>query len=319
MMYKTMTLELIQEQPGLYERLRTSKRLLPAMDAYAIELKSSHEAWKARLAQARPGSDPLQASGEAMELAIEELRGRLSSAVGERRNLATDLARRGDDLPQATHAGRVSAGARPIPAAHVRPAAPILPGGSTACRHPRRFPPASTAAPPGPASATVPPPPVRSTARPCVAKRRRAGAASRQCPPMPFRPRPATARRVSRSRPGGGGSLRRKAPIGGAGNARRRKPTMEGTDTNHTAATRLRARKPRPATSSPPSARCKQHRARAAARHAGRTAGARPLRRLRGGRPVASSPTRSPADTRTPAGRPSARSSKSLLTPEEYD
>ena len=60
MQYKTIALELIQEQPELYEQLRSSKRLLPAMDAYAIELKASHEAWKDRLSQARPGSDPSQ-------------------------------------------------------------------------------------------------------------------------------------------------------------------------------------------------------------------------------------------------------------------
>ena len=49
MQYKTIALELIQEQPELYERLRSSKRLLPAMDAYAIDLKAGHEAWMDRL------------------------------------------------------------------------------------------------------------------------------------------------------------------------------------------------------------------------------------------------------------------------------
>ena len=80
MNYKTITLGLIQEQPDLYERLRSSKRLLPAMDAYAIELKASHEDWKDRLSQARPGSDPSQVSSEAMELAIEQMQSRLSCA-----------------------------------------------------------------------------------------------------------------------------------------------------------------------------------------------------------------------------------------------
>ena len=37
MLYKTITLELLQEQPELYEQLRSSKRLLPAMDAYASD------------------------------------------------------------------------------------------------------------------------------------------------------------------------------------------------------------------------------------------------------------------------------------------
>ena len=79
MQYKTIALELIREQPVLYEQLRSSKRLLPAMDAYAIELKASHEAWKEQLGQARPVSDPSQIASEAMELAVQELIDRLSS------------------------------------------------------------------------------------------------------------------------------------------------------------------------------------------------------------------------------------------------
>jgi len=45
MQYKTIALELLQEQPGFYERLRSGKLLLTAMDAYAIDLKASHETW----------------------------------------------------------------------------------------------------------------------------------------------------------------------------------------------------------------------------------------------------------------------------------
>jgi hypothetical protein len=94
MQYKTIALGLIQEQPALYERLRSSKRLLPTMDAYAIELKASHEAWKDQLGQARPGSDPGQTASEAMELAIKELQGRLSSEspVDETEPLSLDAA-----------------------------------------------------------------------------------------------------------------------------------------------------------------------------------------------------------------------------------
>jgi hypothetical protein len=79
MQYKTIILELIQEQPGLYEQLRSSKRLLPAIDVYAIELRDSHELWKERLVQANPISDPRQVASEAMELAIEEIQHRLRS------------------------------------------------------------------------------------------------------------------------------------------------------------------------------------------------------------------------------------------------
>ena len=72
--YKTIALELIQEQPELYERLRSRKLLMPTMDAYAIDLKAGHEAWKEQLLQARPGGDPSQIASEALELAIEDLR-----------------------------------------------------------------------------------------------------------------------------------------------------------------------------------------------------------------------------------------------------
>lgn len=78
--YKTIALEMIHDQPELYERLRSSKRLLPAMDAYAIDLKGRHEHWKAQLGRRHPGSDPRQVAAEALELAIEDLRRRLRSA-----------------------------------------------------------------------------------------------------------------------------------------------------------------------------------------------------------------------------------------------
>ena len=74
MQYKTIALELIRERPELYERLRSSKRLLPAMDAYAIELKQNCEAWQESLRQANPHTDPSQRAGEALEMAVQELR-----------------------------------------------------------------------------------------------------------------------------------------------------------------------------------------------------------------------------------------------------
>jgi hypothetical protein len=79
MQYKTIALELIRERPMLYEQLRSSKRLLPAMDAYAIDLKTIHETWKERLASIRPASDPSQIASEALELAVMNLRDRLPS------------------------------------------------------------------------------------------------------------------------------------------------------------------------------------------------------------------------------------------------
>ena len=94
MQYKTITMELIQEQPELYEQLRSSKRLLPAIDAYATELKDSHEAWKDQLGRANPNSDPRQVASEAMELAIQDLQRRLpcASPMDEAEPLSLDAA-----------------------------------------------------------------------------------------------------------------------------------------------------------------------------------------------------------------------------------
>jgi hypothetical protein len=80
MQYKTITMELLQEQPELYGQLLSGKRLLPAIDAYAVLLRTSHELWKERIGRANPNSDPRQIAAEALELAIQELRDRLPSA-----------------------------------------------------------------------------------------------------------------------------------------------------------------------------------------------------------------------------------------------
>ncbi len=80
MHYKTIVLELIQDRPSLYEQLRTSKRLLPSMECYAIDLRDNHLAWQATLLMQRPGSDPSLIASEAMERAIAELTQRLPSA-----------------------------------------------------------------------------------------------------------------------------------------------------------------------------------------------------------------------------------------------
>ena len=80
MQYKTIVLELLQQNPPLYDRLRRSKTLLPALDFYAKGLKASHEAQKILLAQARPESDPSQIASEAMEIAVKELEDSLRAA-----------------------------------------------------------------------------------------------------------------------------------------------------------------------------------------------------------------------------------------------
>jgi hypothetical protein len=79
MQYKTIILELLEQRPQIHEELRRSRKLLPALELYARELKDSHEAWKERLLQAKPESDPSQIATGAMELALKEMEDRLPS------------------------------------------------------------------------------------------------------------------------------------------------------------------------------------------------------------------------------------------------
>jgi len=80
MQYKTIVHELLQQQTELHEHLRLTRRLLPTIESCARELKASHQTWQETLSQAKPGSDPSQISSEAMEMAMQELEGRLSAA-----------------------------------------------------------------------------------------------------------------------------------------------------------------------------------------------------------------------------------------------
>ena len=77
MQYKTIILELLEQRPQMHEELRKDRKLLPALELYSKELKTSHESWKERLAQAKPGSDPSQIASEALELALKDLEDRL--------------------------------------------------------------------------------------------------------------------------------------------------------------------------------------------------------------------------------------------------
>ena len=73
MLYKTILLELLQQNPTLYNQLRTKRILMPTLDLYARELKTSHEAWTHCLHQAMPGRNQNQIASEALEIALWEL------------------------------------------------------------------------------------------------------------------------------------------------------------------------------------------------------------------------------------------------------
>lgn len=79
MQYKTIVHELLQQRTELHEHLRLTRRLLPTIEAYAKDLKASHDEWKETLSEARPGSDPIQISSEAMEMAVQEMEDRLQN------------------------------------------------------------------------------------------------------------------------------------------------------------------------------------------------------------------------------------------------
>ena len=65
MLYKTIILELLQQQPEIYDQLRRSKKLLATLNLYSSQLKARHETWKQRMAETRPHSDANQIASEA--------------------------------------------------------------------------------------------------------------------------------------------------------------------------------------------------------------------------------------------------------------
>jgi len=79
MQYKTIVLQLLEQHPEIYDRLRRQRQVLPTMEHYARELRSLHLAWQETLTQATPGSDPSQITSEALELALKDLEDRLQS------------------------------------------------------------------------------------------------------------------------------------------------------------------------------------------------------------------------------------------------
>ena len=91
MQYKSIIHELLQQRPQMHDQLRKSRKLLPTLEHYARELKTSHEAWKEMLLQLRPGSDRSQIASEAMEIALKEMEDRLPSESPRDGNQATVL------------------------------------------------------------------------------------------------------------------------------------------------------------------------------------------------------------------------------------
>ena len=68
MLYKTITLELLESHPTLHRHLRLSRKLMSEMERYASDLRSLHQR------QLDAGMD----SSEAMEHAIHEIEMRIA-------------------------------------------------------------------------------------------------------------------------------------------------------------------------------------------------------------------------------------------------
>jgi chromosome segregation ATPase len=73
MQYKTIVLELLQQFPEMYDRLRETRTLLSTLEQRAEELKNSHEDWKQKLTEASPNYSEPQIASAAMEIALTEL------------------------------------------------------------------------------------------------------------------------------------------------------------------------------------------------------------------------------------------------------
>ncbi|HVS34107.1 MAG TPA: hypothetical protein VMS17_00915 [Gemmataceae bacterium] len=73
MQYKTICLHMIQDRPEMYDRLLKQRTLLPTLERFARQLRSSHLNWKERLSNAKPGSSDSQIASEALELALRQL------------------------------------------------------------------------------------------------------------------------------------------------------------------------------------------------------------------------------------------------------
>jgi hypothetical protein len=86
MLYKTICRQVIQDHPQLYDQLLTKRNLLPTLDRYASQLRTSHVTWMDILAKKRPGSGEGQIASAAMEFALKELEEGLPSAYPQDEN-----------------------------------------------------------------------------------------------------------------------------------------------------------------------------------------------------------------------------------------
>lgn len=81
MQYKTIVLELIQQNREVHKQLRKTRMLRQALDYYATELKMNHELWMEFLSHRRPGKSHYQIASESLEIALKDLETTLASSL----------------------------------------------------------------------------------------------------------------------------------------------------------------------------------------------------------------------------------------------
>jgi len=91
MMYKTICLQMIQDHPEMYDQLLSQRILLPTLERYTHQLRTSHQSWMDNLATRRPGSSASQIANEALEFALKEMEDRFSSASPAEESVAGTL------------------------------------------------------------------------------------------------------------------------------------------------------------------------------------------------------------------------------------
>ena len=72
MQYKTIILELIQQNEPLHDRLRSNRSLLATVDRLAAQLKAEHEIYLNEMTMQEPTASRPAASQQAFEMAIKE-------------------------------------------------------------------------------------------------------------------------------------------------------------------------------------------------------------------------------------------------------
>ena len=78
MQYKTIVMELLEQNPELHNHLKQNRKLLETIDTMALELKLRREQTIAELAEQQPDVESSVICSQATEIAIAELQQRLA-------------------------------------------------------------------------------------------------------------------------------------------------------------------------------------------------------------------------------------------------